>query len=134
MRKNSCTLRKQRASLRCELAYGFSTWKVQYKRSRIGCNCIFSLHHDDYCRLWPSWKFQIFSSACAGGLGQLLELKRTRSFVLYSMKVKVAPMKCHTIYKNNPKQPKKYTWDQNLKCIPKLQEYDFISNTKSFKH
>ena len=88
--------------------YGFSSWKLSCMRSRIGCNCIFSLHYDDYCRFWPSWKFQIFSSACAEGFGQLLKLKRTRSLLLYRMKVKVAPMKSHTNYR----EPVKYCFTE----------------------
>ena len=31
-------------------------------------------------------------------------------------------------------QPKLYNWKRNIKYIKESQEYEFISNTKSFKH
>ena len=31
-------------------------------------------------------------------------------------------------------QPEMYDWERNIKYIPESQEYEFISNTKSFKH
>ena len=31
-------------------------------------------------------------------------------------------------------RPEMYDWERNIKYIPESQEYEFISNTKSFKH
>ena len=31
-------------------------------------------------------------------------------------------------------RPELYDWERNIKYIPESQEYEFISNTKSFKH
>ena len=30
--------------------------------------------------------------------------------------------------------PRVFLWDRNIKYIPESQEFEFISNTKSFKH
>ena len=63
--KSSCTVNKQRASLRCELECVFSTWKVHYKNSHIGCTCKFSFHQgeDCWCQvLLSSWIFFILDS------------------------------------------------------------------------
>ena len=40
----------------------------------------------------------------------------------------------HQYYQSCYFRPELYNWERNIKYIPELQEYEFISNTKSFKH